>query len=61
MRAKTLIRFMDLKENTIREVGDVFELTKVRFAEISALSPKTLIVEIEMEKKLKKPKTKAGD
>ena len=40
---------MDLKENAIREVGDVFELTKVRFAEISALSPKTLIEEVAVE------------
>lgn len=61
MKVKTLIRFTDLKENTIREVGEVFEVSKARFAEISALSPKTLIVEIEMEKKPKKPKTKAGD
>lgn len=60
MKVKTLIWFTDLKENAIREIGDVFEVSKARFAEISALSPKTLIVEIEDGKKEKKSKTKAG-
>lgn len=34
MRVKTKIRFMDLTENTMREVGDEFNVTDARLKEI---------------------------
>ena len=35
MKVKTLIRFKDLEKDTIREVGEVFEVTKKRATELS--------------------------
>lgn len=55
MKVKTLIRFTDLKENTIREVGEVFEVTKERLGELLLVSPNPLIEVIE-EKKRKSTK-----
>ena len=51
MKVKTLIRFSDLKENTIREVGDEFEASKERAGELLALPLSPLIAEIESEPK----------
>ena len=34
MRVKTTKRFTDLKEKQIRELDDVFEVTKARFEQI---------------------------
>lgn len=34
MKVRTLVRFNDLKEGKLREVGDEFTVTKERFAEI---------------------------
>ena len=36
MRAKCIKRFRDKETKAVREVGDVFEVTAERFAEISA-------------------------
>lgn len=34
MKAKTLVRFYDLKEGVTREIGDTFTCSKERFDEI---------------------------
>lgn len=60
MKVKTLIRFTDLKENVIREVGDEFEVNKKRLGEILSVHPKPLVQEIKEEKKRKSTK-KVGD
>lgn len=60
MKVKTLIRFTDLKENTIREVGDIFEITKERLGELLLVSPNPLVEVIKEEKKRKSTK-KVGD
>ncbi|WP_183121933.1 MULTISPECIES: hypothetical protein [Streptococcus] len=39
MKVKTLLRFKDLKEDKIREIGDEFEVTKTRFKEIDENLP----------------------
>ena len=57
MKIKTLIRFSDLKENTIREVGEEFEVTRQRAEELFLLSPNP-IVEIIEEIENAKPKEK---
>ncbi len=49
MKVKTLIRFTDLKEDTIREVGDTFEATKGRLEELLLVSSDPL-VEVVIEK-----------
>jgi len=51
MKVKTLIRFTDLKENTIREVGDEFEASKERVGELLALPLSPLVVEIKSNSK----------
>lgn len=56
MRARTLIRFSDLKEKKVREVGDEFEVTKARLDEINSAS-KVALVEVVKEKKVTKPRT----
>ena len=56
MKVKTLIRFSDLKENTIREVGDEFEASKERVGELLALPLSPLVVEIKSEPKPNKKK-----
>lgn len=48
MKIKTLIRFSDLKENTIREVGEEFEATSKRVEELLSLSPNPIIEIIEV-------------
>ena len=45
MKARTLIRFTDLKEDKVREIGEEFVLSKERFDEI--LSKGRLIEEVE--------------
>jgi len=39
MKVRALIRFNDLKENIVREVGDEFIVSKERFEIITALGP----------------------
>ncbi len=57
MKVKTLIRFKDLEKDTIREVGEVFEVTKKRATELSTEKNKAGIklVEILEEKSEEKP------
>ena len=56
MKVKTLIRFSDLKENAIREVGEVFDATNKRVEELLSLSPEPLIEILKEEKSPKKKK-----
>lgn len=58
MKVKTLIRFTDLKENTIREVGDVFEVTKERLEELLLVSTSPLVEVIEEARTTPQNKTK---
>ena len=57
MKVKTLIRFKDLEIDTIREVGEVFEVTKKRATELSTEKNRAGIklVEILEEKSEEKP------
>lgn len=57
MKVKTLIRFKDLEKDTIREVGEVFEVTKKRATELSTENNRAGIklVEILEEKSEEKP------
>lgn len=57
MKVKVLEKFKDLKENTLRNPGDEFTLTKDRFEEIN----KKLPGYIEEIKEIKKSKSKKGD
>jgi len=56
MKVKTLIKFTDLKENTIREVGDEFEANKSRVLELLSASSTPLIEEVIEVKIVKKEK-----
>lgn len=57
MKVKTLIRFKDLEKDTIREVGEVFEVTKKRATELSTEKNRAGIklVEILEEKSEEEP------
>ncbi|MCI6782904.1 MAG: hypothetical protein MR594_04635 [Lachnospiraceae bacterium] len=57
MKVKTLIRFKDLEKDTIREVGEVFDVTKKRATELSTEKNRAGIklVEILEEKSEEKP------
>lgn len=57
MKVKTLIRFKDLEKDTIREVGEIFEVTKKRATELSTEKNRAGIklVEILEEKSEEKP------
>jgi len=57
MEVKTLIRFSDLKENTIREVGEEFEVNKVRLGELLSASSTPLVEEVIEIKIVEKEKT----
>lgn len=57
MKAKVLEKFKDLKENTLRNPGDEFTLTKDRFEEINKKLPGYL----EEIKETKETKSKKGD
>ncbi|CAK7084219.1 hypothetical protein [Tissierella sp.] len=61
MKVRTLIRFSDLKEKVIREVGDEFEATAKRVEEINSTRGGTLVEVIEEKPKKKKSSNKAGD
>lgn len=58
MKVKTLIRFTDLKENTIREVGEQFEVTKERLEEILLVLSSPLVEIVEEKPKEVKKKAK---
>lgn len=57
MKVKTLIRFKDIEKDTIREVGEVFEVTKKRATELSTEKNQAGIklVEILKEEPEEKP------
>ena len=39
MKARTVVRFRDLKEDRIREIGEEFTCTKARFEDILKVGP----------------------
>lgn len=60
MKLKTIREFKDIKENWIREVGEVFEVDDKRAQEILKAYPSNPLVEIVEEPKEEteeKPKT----
>lgn len=57
MKVKVLEKFKDLKENTLRNPGDEFTLTKDRFEEINKKIPGHIEEIIEK----KKSRSKKGD
>lgn len=63
MKVKTLIRFKDLEKDTIREVGEVFEVTKKRATELSTEKNKAGIklVEILKEEQEEEPEEKPAE
>lgn len=63
MKVKTLIRFKDLEKDTIREVGEVFEVTKKRATELSTEKNKAGIklVEILKEEPEEEPEEKPAE
>lgn len=62
MKVKTLIRFKDLEKDTIREVGEVFEVTKKRETELSTEKNKAGIKLVEiLEEKKEEPEEKPAE
>lgn len=43
MKVKTLIKFIDLKADCMREIGEEFECTQERYDEIIAAHPEPLV------------------
>lgn len=41
MKAEVIVRFKDVKEEKIRDIGEVFELTKTRFTDINKKAEKS--------------------
>lgn len=58
MLVKTLVNFIDLKENVNRVAGDEFTVTQKRFEEINATKFGVLIEEVKEVKRTKKTVTK---
>ncbi|HEL0676291.1 TPA: hypothetical protein TUW56_000894 [Streptococcus equi subsp. zooepidemicus] len=50
MKLKVLKPFGDHKENVIRQVGDVFEVSKARFDELSVSVPADFYEEVKATK-----------
>ncbi|HGO6019472.1 TPA: hypothetical protein ACK3NH_000512 [Streptococcus pyogenes] len=50
MKLKVLKPFGDHKENIIRQVGEVFEVSKTRFDELSASVPADFYEEVKVTK-----------
>lgn len=62
MKVKTLIRFKDLEKDTIRDVGEVFEVTKKRATELSTEKNKAGIKLVEiLEEKKEEPEEKPAE
>ena len=60
MRVKTKMRFMDLTENTMREVGDEFEVTDARLKQIEQVGAYVEVIEdVQSTKRPTKP-TRSG-
>lgn len=53
MKVKTIVKFKDLKEKKLREVGEEFEVSKERFKEINSTKYGKLVEEVKEEKKKK--------
>lgn len=53
MRVKTIVKFKDLKEKKLREIGEEFEVSKERFKEINSTKYGKLVEEVKEEKKKK--------
>lgn len=51
MRVKVIKKFIDKKEGKVREVGEVFDITKKRFEEINSTSFGFLVEEMKEENK----------
>lgn len=47
MKVKTIRKFKDLKENKIREKGDIFTVSQERFKEINFTKYKSLVEEVD--------------
>lgn len=47
MKVKVIRKFIDLKEDKTREIGEVFETAKKRYEEINSTSHGILIEEIK--------------
>ncbi len=58
MKVKTLVKFKDLKEKKLREVGEEFEVSKTRYKEINSTKHGKLVEEIKEKKKKKTNKKK---
>lgn len=52
MKVKTVVKFHDLKEGKLREIGEEFTCTKARFAEILKVGP--FVEEVKAEKTAEK-------
>lgn len=51
MKVKVIERFRDLKEDKIREIGDIFEVSKDRYSTLISKGPYVqLIIEKEVVK-----------
>lgn len=60
MKVKTVFAFWDKAEKLNRYIGDVFEVTEERYAEIQAGYPKPLVEPVKEPKaEAKKPAKKA--
>lgn len=46
MKVKTIRKFKDLKENKIREKGDIFTVSQERFKEINSTKYKKLVEKV---------------
>ena len=52
MKVKAVRKFIDLKENKTRKIGEIFEVTDKRYEEINSTSYGILIEEVK-EKEMK--------
>ena len=55
MKVKTIVRFRDLKENKIREIGEEFTVSKERYDEILKVGNfvEEVVEEVKTDKKAK--------
>lgn len=58
MLVKTLVNFIDLKENVNRVAGDEFTVTQKRFEEINSTKYGVLVEEVKEVKRTKKDSNK---
>jgi hypothetical protein len=60
-KVKVLVSFIDIHTNEVHPVGEVFEATEERIAEIQSVSSKLIEVVSGEEAPAKKARKKAGD